>query len=365
MNYVVFIFIGIITSILSLVHFTVYKYLISVFEIFYFKGLLYTRVIFIILTLSFISASVLANFYNNWGTRIFYKASAAWLGLLLYLFLFAVLYSVISRFTSPEMLKNLGKIFILVSVLVWTYGMFHAEDIQIKNVSVSIPNIPEVWKFKKAVWVSDIHLGQVHGKEYSQRIVNLINDQNPDVVFIGGDLFDGVKVDEDEVVRPFKNLHPSLGVFFITGNHEEFRDDKHFIDAVKRAGIKVLNNELVNLDGVQLVGVSDQDSSNRIKFISIMNSININKNIPSILLKHQPKDIDIAEKNGISLQISGHTHRAQMFPLGFVPKLVFKGFDYGLHSMGNTQVFTSSGVGTWGPPVRVGTDSEIVVFTFK
>ena len=151
---------------------------------------------------------------------------------------------------------------------------------------------------------------------------------------------------------------------FITGNHEEFRNDKHFLDAIKNVGIRVLNNEMVVVDGLQIIGVDDRDSTNRVKFESVLSALNIDKNKPSILLKHQPFQLDEAANAGISIQISGHTHKAQVFPLNIFTQLIFKGYDYGLKMYDKMIVYTSSGVGTWGPPLRVGSDSEIVVFKF-
>ena len=259
----------------------------------------------------------------------------------------------------------MGYVLFFIALCTWGYGIYHAQDIQIKKVDIEIPNLPSSWKGKKAIWVSDVHLGQIRSKDFLQRIVTLIQRQNPDIVFIGGDLYDGVKVNEKEIISPLSSLKTPLGVYFITGNHEEFSDNVHFINAVRSVGVQVLNNEKVLVSGMDIIGVDDKDSASRNSFIKLMDSFVLASDTPSILLKHQPKDIDVAEKSGVSLQISGHTHRAQMWPLGIVPRLVYKGFDYGLRSLGSTQVFTSSGVGTWGPPVRVGSDAEIVEITFK
>lgn len=174
----------------------------------------------------------------------------------------------------------------------------------------------------------------------------------------------GVKVSESEVIKPFLDLHPKLGIYFITGNHEEFGDSKHFTDAIKATGIKVLNNEMVTVDGIQLIGVDDRDSIDVSKFENILFGLDIDRNKPSILLKHQPSQLAEAAKAGISLQISGHAHKAQIFPLNIFTNYIYKGYDYGLQKIDNMAVFTSSGVGTWGPPMRVGSDAEIVVFSF-
>jgi predicted MPP superfamily phosphohydrolase len=116
---------------------------------------------------------------------------------------------------------------------------------------------------------------------------------------------------------------------------------------------------------IQIVGVDYRTTTNSDSYTKVLDSLHIDKNIPSILLKHTPMHIDIAEQAGISLQLSGHSHKAQMFPFSLLTRFIFKGFDYGLKRLNNMQVYTSSGVGTWGPPVRVGTKSEIVRIHFS
>ena len=261
-------------------------------------------------------------------------------------------------------MQYFGIFCLVVAIVAGIYGLIHARQIIVKDISVTLPHLPASWQGKKAVWISDLHLGAVYGQNFAKNIVAKINEINPDVVFIGGDIYDGVKVDENEIVKPFLDLHPMLGTYFITGNHEEFRDSKSYLDAIGGAGIRVLNNEMVTIDGVQLIGVDDRDSIDKTKFGIILSSLNIDKNKPAILLKHQPSQLEQAEKIGISFQISGHTHRAQMFPLNIFTSLVYKGYDYGFHKFNEMDVFTSSGVGTWGPSMRVGSDAEIVVFKF-
>jgi predicted MPP superfamily phosphohydrolase len=303
-------------------------------------------------------ASILTFNFNNLFTRIFYKISAIWLGFAFYLFLASCLYYLIP-------LENFRNLYFIVAIIVSIYGVIHARTILVKNISVILPNLPTEWLHKKAVFVSDIHLGAVYGQGFVKKIVNKINEINPDIVFIGGDLYDGVKVNESAVIKPFGLLRPVLGTYFITGNHEEFRDDKHFLNAIKDIGIRVLNNEMVMIDGLQLIGVDDRDSTNAKTFEKILSDFKIDKNKPSILLKHQPFQLPEAAKAGISLQISGHTHRAQVFPLNIFTKIIYKGYDYGFKMWDKMIVYTSSGVGTWGPPLRVGSDSEIVVFKFS
>jgi predicted MPP superfamily phosphohydrolase len=316
----------------------------------------------------FVLVSVLTFFSNNLPTRIFYTTVATWLGCAFYLFLASCVYDltllIFQIFRINISLNNFNVFCVVVAVIVSIYGVFHARKILIKNIQVKLPNLSARWHGRKAVFISDIHLGAVSGKNFSKKIADKINKINPDIIFIGGDLYDGVKVDEVAIIKPFADLHPAFGTYFVTGNHEEFRDDKHFLDAIKNTGIRVLNNEMVMIDGLQLIGVDDRDSTRAEKFKNILANLNIDKNKPSILLKHQPSQLDEAFKSGISFQISGHTHKAQVFPLNIFTKLIFRGYDYGFKMWDKMIMYTSSGVGTWGPPLRVGSDSEIVVFKF-
>jgi len=316
----------------------------------------------------FIIASVLTFNFDNLFTRIFYLISAIWLGFAFYLFLFSWIYSLVllmfQIFNPDFSLPWFYFLCVAMAVVVSAYGVIHARRILVKNIKVNLPNLPEEWQGRKVVWISDLHLGAIYGQSFSRKIVDKINEINPEIVFIGGDLYDGVKVDESAIIKPLADLHPALGTYFITGNHEEFRNSKHFLEPVKNIGIRILNNEMVTMDGLQIIGVDDRDSTKAAKFESILSNLKIDKNKPAILLKHQSFQLDIASKAGISLQISGHTHRAQIFPLNIFTSLIFKGYDYGLKMWGKMAIYTSSGVGTWGPPLRVGSDSEIVVFEF-
>jgi predicted MPP superfamily phosphohydrolase len=359
-------FISIISLILALLHFVIYKVLVSVFS-FSLTWRLTIGIALTVLCLSFVFASVLTFYFNNFFTRIYYTISATWLGFAFYLFLASCIYVLVSagfRIFGIDIAKWFGILCLALAVIVSIYGVFHARMILVKNINVALPHLPTAWQGRKAVWVSDLHLGAVYGEDFTKEVVSKINEINPDIVFIGGDLYDGTKVDEVEIIKPLADLHPKLGVYFITGNHEEFRDSGPYLNAIKNAGIHVLDNEMKKIDGLQLIGMDDRDSTDAVKFPAILSIFKINKNEPSILLKHQPLQLDEASKAGISLQISGHTHKAQVFPLDILFDLYYKGFDYGLHMWDKMAVYTSSGVGTWGPPLRVGSDSEIVVFKF-
>ena len=186
-----------------------------------------------------------------------------------------------------------------------------------------------------------------------------------DVVFISGDLFDGTQVDARRLVAPWKQLRPKFGSYFVTGNHEEFSDPRRYLEAIEGSGIRVLRNEKVNLDGLQVVGVPYHDTGDPKRLESVLEEAGLDRGRASVLLAHVPHRLPIAEKQGISLQLSGHTHGGQMWPFTWFTWRIFGDYTYGLKKFGQLFVYTSSGAGTWGPPMRVCTQPEIVLISFE
>ena len=123
--------------------------------------------------------------------------------------------------------------------------------------------------------MSDTHLGQVRNDGFAQKIATMVQNLRPDIVFIGGDLYDGEAVDLDKVIEPFSSLSAPYGIYFITGNHEEFYDNTLYLEAVWRAGIRVLYNEKVDLDGLQIIGVDYRDSRSEEQFRTILQKMGI------------------------------------------------------------------------------------------
>jgi predicted MPP superfamily phosphohydrolase len=243
------------------------------------------------------------------------------------------------------------------------------EDPEVTEVTISLSTHigfrADFWKGKKIVFVSDFQLGNIYGSNFAARVAKKIAAVDPYVVLIGGDLYDGVVCDEEKLVEPLRVLHPVGGTYFVTGNHEYYsRDSARAIAAIRRVGIKILNDEKINIGGIDVIGVDYRSAHKRKDFKNTLERIGIDRAKPNILLKHEPTDLDVAEAAGISFDLSGHTHHGQIFPIMFFTWQMYKGFDYGLKRLGSMQVFTSSGVGTWGPPLRLGTKSEIVVIRF-
>ncbi len=311
----------------------------------------------------FILMTLVEKYFSNFIIRALYTITAVWTGLFVYLFLSALFFKIFNLFSYNN--KYVGLSLFAFSVFLSVYGFFHHKKIYIKKFSIEIPNIPENWKGKTAVWMSDLHLGSIRGKRFSEKITKISNSLLPDIVFIGGDLFDGTAaIDLKKATNPLSGLYSKLGVFFIAGNHEEFGDTKPFMDTVKSLNIKILRDEIIEIDGIQIVGVDYMTCLKKENFIEILNNLKIDKNKPSILLKHEPKDLDVSENAGFFLQISGHTHKGQQWPFNYLVDLIYKGYGYGLKKYGKMDVLVSSGAGSWGPPIRVGTDCEILYITF-
>ncbi|MCF7834070.1 MAG: metallophosphoesterase [Candidatus Pacebacteria bacterium] len=323
------------------------------------------------MSLFFPIASFLVKNYDNWFTNIFYTLSAVWAGLMFYFFIASVFYglflfgaSLISLNISVQLI---GKILFALAILISAYGFYNAHVIKVTEREVVLPNLPESWEGRRAVFVSDIHLGQIHGNKFAEKTAKKILELNPDIIFDSGDLYDGVKGEAFSLIEPLTQLKPPLGYYAVSGNHESYGAFQEYKEAVKKAGIKMLDNEVVEVDGVYIAGADYETTQKTDNFRKILKDLfqNVQKEKPFILIKHVPLNLSEAESQGVDLQLSGHTHRAQVFPLTLISNYVYKGYDYGLKYFKSMQLLVTDGVGTWGPPMRIGTHSEIVVIIFK
>jgi predicted MPP superfamily phosphohydrolase len=368
MVYRFILFISIIQSILFLGHWFFYRTLVRFFGPFSPSMLLTLKVGLGLLSVSLVLTSLITFRYDHFLARFFYTTASSWLGIL-YLFILAatltwISYGLSKGFQLPLNHKLLMEILMGMALLASLYGFINSGMIRITRMSLSLPGLPGHWKGKTAVWVSDTHLGHVRNYGFASKTAKLVEGLSPDVLFIGGDLYDGTAVDLDHVIEPFSRISAPYGTFFITGNHEEFGDNTPYLQAVRRAGIRVLLNERVDLDGLQIIGVDYRDSRNKERLKTILQKAGIDRHKPSILLTHAPLHLEVAEEEGISLLLSGHTHHGQVFLFRWITSLVYDGYDYGLKWYKNLLVYTSSGAGTWGPPMRLDTKPEILAIKF-
>lgn len=322
-----------------------------------------------LLSVTFVIASMLSFRFDNLFVRAFYTLSATWIGALDFLVIAACGCWIVSGLafllgTSANR-PRIGAALFGAAILVGLYGILNAWWVRVRRITVKIPGLPKEWRERTAALVADVHLGHVRGPRFLTRIIRLIRKQQPDIVFIAGDLYDGGKVDANSLAVPWKGSSFPLGTYFVTGNHEGFSSPRKYIQAVEDAGIRALENERVEIDGLQILGVNYSDSRSPEQLQSILGNSGLDRERASILLLHVPHGMAITEKHGVSLQLSGHTHAGQLFPFTWFTRHLFGDYVYGLHPFGNMQVFTSCGAGTWGPPMRVGTRPEIVLIRFE
>jgi predicted MPP superfamily phosphohydrolase len=247
------------------------------------------------------------------------------------------------------------------AAVVGLYALFSAYWVRITRVTIRLPNLPSFWNGRTIALVSDIHLGNFRGPAFSRHVVSRLMSLQPECILIGGDMFDGVKIDVNRAARPWSALSAPSGVYFVGGNHDDYGGRTSYFDALRQVGMRVLDNEKVEISGVQLIGVHDRETHSPEVFRSILEKARIDSSRASILLAHRPENLSVPEEAGINLQLSGHTHRGQFWPWTLVARRVHRDFAYGLNRFGRMAVFTSSGVGTWGPPFRLGTRSELVL----
>ena len=327
------------------------------------------RVVFLLAALSFVSASLLAWRYFNPIVRAFYVISAIWVGLMSScLFAAACCWIVLglARLTNLQVAPNrIADELFAAAMVMGLYGLINAARVRVNRISIELPDVPQHWRGRVAALVSDMHLGHVRNAGFMRRIVAKVNQLGPDVVFIAGDMYDGTAADIGALAEPLSALSAPLGAFFVTGNHEEFTSRAKYLQAVSKTGVRVLNNEKVELDGLQIVGVHYRETIDPGRFRAILQGASISRKRASVLLVHAPHRLPIAEEAGISLQLCGHTHGGQFPPASWITSRVYGRYVHGLHRFGRLLVFTSWGVGTWGPPLRVGTNPEIVLLTFE
>jgi len=324
-----------------------------------------------LLSISFLIASLLSFRYANGLVALLYKVAATWLGFCNFRFwgacfcwIAALVAQLMSTDAATAARPVIGSLVFGLALLTGIYGLINARLIRERRVTVTLPNLPEAWRGRTALLVTDLHLGNVNAAAFSRRIAAIVERLNPSIVLFSGDVYDGSKADPVRLADPLFKLAPPFGIYFCGGNHEDFGDPTEYSATLNRGGIRVLHNERVDVDGLQVIGVAYADSTYPARLHAYLDGLHLANGPASILLSHVPHRLPIVERTGVSLQLSGHTHGGQIFPFTLITRWIYGKFTYGLQRFGQLQVLTSSGAGTWGPPMRVGTDPEVVLITF-
>ena len=270
--------------------------------------------------------------------------------------------------TAPSVSDRYGLTAILATLvfLLVFIGAWNAKIPRVKTIPI---HIEKSWTNKnplRLVLASDLHIGPTLTRKHLEKIVAVINEQKPDIVLLAGDIIDH-KVDllkESNYLPILAGIESRHGVYAITGNHEFYVGVEESINYMRAANINVLRDSVALIDNAfYLIGRDDktveQMGGQRETLSSLLQGIDHSR--PLFLMDHQPLHLEKAAENHIDLQVSGHTHHGQIFPFNLITNAVFEK-SWGLTQKGTTLIYVSCGVGTWGPPVRLGNHPEIVVF---
>ena len=340
-------------------------------------------IVFIFAALSYLITKFFTKFLPDFLYDIMIWVGSFWFAFMLYFFLAIVLIDLVRlinlqflflpQFVHHNYLQAKAItgaiVFVIVSLIV-TAGFINTRTVQVKALELNLPKKNSDLKSLNAVLVSDIHLSPMDNEKFLSKIVDKINSLNPDVVFIAGDLFDdSAEILTKRNIGPaLLKLKPKLGVYACTGNHEFINGIDSACAYIRNHDINLLRDQSVKI-GNSFYIVSRDDvamrqfnGTKRKSLAEVMN--NVDGALPTILMDHTPFGLEEAEVNNIDLQLSGHTHHGQMFPANLITKMIYKQ-SWGYLKNSKTQYYVSCGAGTWGPPVRIGSRSEIVNLKIK
>jgi predicted MPP superfamily phosphohydrolase len=334
------------------------------------------KIFLLALILAFPVGHLMDRFCRCQASSFLTVVGSVWLGAMLYFFLtlvFIDLLRVINHYfmVFPQFIDRnpvtTGRflfvcVFLLVSVTL-ALGFRSARNANVTQINVSLDKLSPRHNAFNIVQISDVHLGTIIHKDRLIEIVEKANALDPDLVLITGDLVDESVDKLEDMVEPLSEIKSRLGVYAVTGNHEYYAGVDKAVRFMEQAGVSVLRNRYVTIDSaLNLVGLDYITPEGwRGKEDLLLEAImkDMDKSLPTILMYHAPVKLKKIEAAGIDFQLSGHTHKGQLFPFNLITKLVYT-VDSGYARIGKMQIYVSTGVGTWGPPFRVGAPPEIV-----
>ncbi|HOI86763.1 MAG TPA: metallophosphoesterase [Lentimicrobium sp.] len=336
---------------------------------------------FWILALSYLAGRFLEKVWLSGFSDVVTWTGALWLGIMLYGFLAVLLIDVLRGADglagflpgwvyAPEFRFKLFGWVSAVLIMIVAAGHINTRFPAIKTLEIEIGKPAGRFSELKIAMASDVHMGTLVGPARTGRLVQTINGMNPDIILFAGDI-----VDEDlaPVIRgnlgdALAQLNAPLGVYGVTGNHEYIGGAGKAVAYLEEHGVKILRDSVVDVEGAFYVaGREDRDKGrfsgkSRKEVADLL--ANTDKNRPVILIDHQPWDLPLAARAGADLQLSGHTHHGQLWPLNYITRAIYE-VSRGYKKIDNTHFYVSTGYGSWGPPVRTGHRPEVVLIKVK
>ena len=335
-------------------------------------------IIAILIAASFIAGRILERYFTSFFTDLIIWVGSYWFAFMFYFFLSLVVIDfarLINHFipffpsfinAHYEKAKSVTAIVVICLVtLAIVAGRINMLNPIIKNYSFDVNKNAGGLKSLNVVLISDVHLGTIIGKSFLHNIEQKINALNPDIVLMAGDVVDEdvQSVIKNNIGDELRGIKSKYGVFAITGNHEYIGGVEPAVKYLTEHGINVLRDSVYKIeDKLYIVGREDRakntfTKTKRKSLPEIMEGVD--KSLPVILMDHQPFALQEAVENGADIQLSGHTHNGQLWPLNFITDLVYE-VGFGYKKKENTHVYVSCGVGGWGPPVRTNSRPEII-----
>ncbi|MCX7798212.1 MAG: metallophosphoesterase [Melioribacter sp.] len=335
-------------------------------------------IILLFLILSYIIGRILENYWVSYLSDFLVWCGSFWIAIMFYLFLCLIVVDIarivnnIIPFIPSAIIKNPLNVkkYLTISIgslvlILVVGGFFTTKIINVRYYEISINKKAGDLKSLNIVMASDLHLGTINGKKFAYKVIDKINKLNPDIILFAGDIIDeDIKpVLKDNVGEALYKLRAKYGIYGITGNHEYMGGVDNAVRYLNEHKIKMLLDSVAFINNsFYIIGRKDRSvirftNTQRKELSALLKDVN--NSLPIILLDHQPFHLEEAEKYGIDLQLSGHTHYGQLWPLNLIIKKIYE-LPWGYKIRGNTHYYVSCGAGGWGPPVRLGSLPEIV-----
>lgn len=318
---------------------------------------------------SFLFLSLLGqNFFPQSTLTFMYRVGGAWIFIMLYLLIAFLLLDLLRGLgvpLRPYLFASWTGFAVLATAVTVVLGAGYANYLHKRRVAetLTVPSGVRLDRPVKIVAISDLHLGYGIGRKEFSRWVDRINAEDADVVLIAGDAIDNsVRPLEDQQMEDeFRRLRSTYGVYAALGNHEYISGIDRSMAFLERAGIAVLRDSTALIDSLFYVVGRDDRSNPRRKSLHELTSA-LDRTRPVVVLDHQPYGLSQAADEGVTLQVSGHTHRGQVWPISWITDAMFEK-SHGWLRTPDSNVYVSTGIGIWGGKFRIGTRSEYLVVT--
>lgn len=257
---------------------------------------------------------------------------------------------------------------VIASLIIIVYGYINAMNIQTNKIVIKTPKVPANAKTIRVVHISDLHIGLIIRGKRLKKVIAAIKQAKPDILLSTGDFVDTSITDLQNVINMFKAIKPRYGSFAVTGNHEFYAGIEKSVQFTRDAGFKVLRQSAITVEGLINIAGVDDAAGKKFNVAHRDLSPDMLMKLPqdkfTILLNHRPV-VNTKLSGLVDLQLSGHTHKGQIFPFSLITHIIYPVTEGKLTDVSGTKLYVSPGTGTWGPPVRFLSTSCITIIELK